>query len=176
MKHSSTTTLLVLAAIAGCARFQPVTPGTDYTPTGEIQSVTLKNTSVHYDPAVLAVGVPRTDVVAKLGDPNGTETANDGAVEDVYAFYPDGSKFVNPTIRPRNIALGVFTGGASLAVRQLRLMHTEKKLTLYHVRYGDDGRIASVRVEAPKDSSAETPATTPQPAVAASPPPASGLE
>ncbi len=175
MKHTSTMTLLVLAVIAGCARFQPVTPGTDYTPTGTIQSVTLKNTSVHYDPAVLAPGVPRSDVVAKMGDPNGTETADDGAVEDVYAFYPDGSKFVNPTIRPRNIALGVFTGGASLAVRQLRLMHTEKKLTLYHVRYGDDGRIAAVRVEAPKDSSAGTP-SAPPPAAAASPSAASGVE
>ena len=158
MKISSIVAFLGMAVIAGCVPFQPVTPGTDYTPTGEIQSVTLKNTSIHYDPAVLAPGVARTAVVAKLGDPNSVATADDGAAEDVYAFYPDGDKFVNPTLRPRNIALGVFTGGASIAMRQLRLMHTEKKLTLYYVSYGPDGRIAAVRVQSPKDSSAAQPA------------------
>ncbi len=152
MKKSIIATFFALATIGGCARFQPMTPATDYTPTGELQSVTLKNTSVHYDPAVLAPGVARSEVHARLGDPNGTETGDNGAVEDVYAFYPDGAKFVNPTIRPRNIALGVFTGGASIAVRQLRLAHTEKKLTLYYVSYGPDDRIASVRVVPPNDS------------------------
>jgi hypothetical protein len=161
MKNTLIATCFALATIGGCARFQPTTPATDYTPTAQLQSVTLKNSSIHYDPAVLAPGVPRSEVQAKLGDPNDTETADDGIVEDVYAFYPDGDKFVNPTIRPRNIALGVFTGGASVAIRQLRLAHAEKKLTLYYVRYGADDRIASVRVVPPDSSGVSAPSAAP---------------
>jgi hypothetical protein len=168
MKNILIAACVALATAGGCARFQPATPATDYTPTGELQSVTLKNTSIHYDPAVLAPGVPRSEVQAKLGDPNGTETADDGSVENVYAFYPDGDKFVNPTIRPRNIALGVFTGGASVAIRQLRLAHTEKKLTLYYVRYGADDRIASVRAVPPEASGVNTQPASPPPAAAPS--------
>jgi hypothetical protein len=147
--------------IAGCARFQPTAPALSFSPTSELQSMTLKDTSVHYDPSVMRPGVARSEVQSTFGEPNSTDSLETGQSEDVYAFYPDGTKFVNPTVRPRNIALGVFTAGASVAVRQLRLHQAESKLTLYHVVYGSDGTIASIRIEPPANGSAGTP-TQPQ--------------
>jgi hypothetical protein len=155
--------IIVVALLSGCARFQPTTPGTNYGPTATIQSVTLKDTSVHYDPNILRPGVQRSTVQAKFGDPNDSATGQNGLVVDTYAFYPDGTKFVNPTVRPRNIALGFFTAGTSVVVRQLRLAQTEKKLTLYHITYGGDGAIISVKVEPPKDANSASPTGSPVP-------------
>ena len=123
--------------------------------------MTLKDTSIHYDPSVMRPGVARSEVQSRFGEPNSTENLETGQTDDVYAFYPDGTKFVNPTVRPRNIALGVFTAGASVAVRQLRLHQAESKLTLCHVVYGGDGTIASVRIEPPANGNAGT-ATQPE--------------
>lgn len=138
----------VILALGGCARFQPQ-PTQNFTPSGIEQSVTLKDSSIHYDPNVLKVGTPRSSVQAAFGDPNATQTNDNGQVEDVYAFNPDGTKFVDPTIRPRNIALAVFSMGASVAVRQARLALKERQLTIYDVAYTPDGAIASVRVQQP---------------------------
>jgi len=138
------------AALSACARFQPSTPATspsDYTLTGMTQSVTLKDSSVHYDPSVLKAGKTRDQVQAAFGEANASRTTDAGLVEDVYAFNPDGSKYVDPQIRPRNIALGFFTMGTSVAVRQARLHLAEEKLTLYHVLYASDDTIQSVREE-----------------------------
>jgi hypothetical protein len=141
--------------IAGCARFQTTTAAINPSPSAELQSVTLKDTAVHYDPSVMRPGVARSEIEATFGEPNSTGFLDTGQPEAIYAFYPDGTKFVNPTVRPRNLALGFFTAGASVALRQLRLHQAEKKLTLYHVIYGGDATIASVRIEPP---AAEKPA------------------
>lgn len=154
-----------LLLLGGCARFEPNSVATNYGPQSEIQSVTGKDTSVHYDPAVLKVGTPRTGVQKAFGDPNDTQVAKNGLTEDVYAFNPDGSKYVNPQIRPRNVALGFFTMGTSVAVRQARLKMAEKKLTLYTIVYGPDGTIRTVKEErmekAPENGPAVQPAPTP---------------
>jgi hypothetical protein len=144
--------------IAGCARFQPTTPSLNLSPTSEMQSVTMKDTAIHYDPSVMRPGVDRNEVEETFGEPNSSGSLPTGQTEDVYAFYPDGTKFVNPTVRPRNIALGVFTGGMSVAVRQLRLHQAESKLTLYHVIYDANGTVASVHIEPPAGGGEETPA------------------
>ena len=138
--------------IAGCARFQPTTVAVNPSPTAVLQSVTLKDTSIHYDPSVMRPGVARSEIEATFGPPNSIGHLENGEPEEVYAFYPDGTKFVNPTVRPRNVALGFFTGGVSVALRQLRLHQTESKLTLYHVVYGSDATVALVRIEAPSDA------------------------
>jgi hypothetical protein len=138
------------AALSACARFQPSTPAvspSDYTLSGMTQSVTMKDSSIHYDPAVLKPGNTQDQVQAAFGDPNASRTTNAGLTEDVYAFSPDGSKFVNPQVRPRNVALAFFTMGTSVAVRQARLHLAEDKLTLYHVLYSSDDKIQSVREE-----------------------------
>jgi hypothetical protein len=135
--------------LSACARFQPspsVTPA-DYTPTGFEQSFTMKDSSVHYDPTVLKAGVSRDQVAKVYGDPNSSRTTDAGVIEDVYAFNPDGTKFVNPTVRPRNIALGFLTMGTSVAVRQARLGLKENKLTLYHVLYSASDKVDSVKEE-----------------------------
>jgi hypothetical protein len=162
--------LALLHFIAGCARFQPTTPSMNFSPTSEMQSATLKDTSIHFDPSVMRPGVARSEVRQSFGEPNSTESIETGQTEDVYAFYPDGTKFVNPTVRPRNIALGVFTAGASVAVRQLRLHQAESKLTLYHVIYDSDGNIASVRIEPPANGTSAEPQQSQSPAQSQSPP------
>jgi hypothetical protein len=139
-----------LLTLAACARFQPTQPALNasaYTPTGIQESFTMKDTAVHYDPNVLQVGASRASVTAAYGQPNESLTSKSGATEEIYAFNPDGTKFVNPEVRPRNVALGFFTMGASVAVRQARLSLTERKLTLFHVIYTPDGTIQKVTVE-----------------------------
>jgi hypothetical protein len=138
--------------IVGCARFQPTTAAVKPSPTAVLQSVTLKDTSIHYDPSVMRPGVARSEIEATFGPPNSIGHLENGEPEEVYAFYPNGTKFVNPTVRPGNVALGAFTGGVPVALRQLRLHQTESKLTLYHVVYGSDATVALVRIEAPSDA------------------------
>ena len=155
--------IVLMLLVASCARFQPTAPALSLSPTSQIQSVTLKDKSIHYDPSVMRPGVARSEVKSTFGEPNSTGSLETGQTEDVYAFYPDGTKFVDPTVRPRNIALGVFTGGASVVVRQLRLHQAESKLTLYHVIYGSDGTVASIRIEPPANGKAEAPVQSPSP-------------
>jgi hypothetical protein len=141
---------IAAAALSACARFQPTAPAvspSDYTLAGMTQSVTMKDSSIHYAPAVIKPGNTRDQVQAVFGDANASRTTDAGLIEDVYAFNPDGSKFVDPQVRPRNVALAFFTMGTSIAVRQARLHLAEGKLTLYHVLYGSDDKIQSVREE-----------------------------
>jgi hypothetical protein len=98
----------------------------NYTPTGMLQSVTMKDSSVHYDLAVLKPGSSHSHIEAAFGEPNAIHTTTSGQTEDVYAFNPNGTKFVKPQVRPRNLALAFFTRGMSVAVRQARLSITEK--------------------------------------------------
>jgi hypothetical protein len=55
-------------------------------------------------------------VVAAFGQPNGTQTMN-GAQDDIYAFFPDGSKYMDTQITAGTIAAAVFTSGMSLACK-----------------------------------------------------------
>lgn len=158
----------MLPTAAGCARFQPTTPAvspSDYGLTGMQQSFTMKNTSIHYDPSVLTVGTAESQVRSAYGDPNASQYNAAGRLEEVYAFNPDGTKFVDPQVRPRNIALGIFTMGTSVAVRQARLQMTEKKLTLFHVTYNPGNTIQSVSVERMGSAPESLPAPEPQAAM-----------
>jgi hypothetical protein len=141
---------IALLAIGACARFQPTTPAvsaSDYTPTGIEQGITLKDDSIHYSPAVLATGNSQSQVHTAFGVPNATRTTDAGQLEETYAFNPDGTKFVNPTVHARNIALAFVTMGTSVAVRQARLAISERKLTLFHVLYNPDMTVQSVTEE-----------------------------
>jgi hypothetical protein len=155
-------------ALAGClaSRIQSMqSQGTDssssrfdpaqrLSPTAFVQNATMKDTSVHEDPRLLRAGVPRSEIVAAFGTPN--QMSNEGGQEeDVYEFNPDGSKFVKPKIYARNIAAGVFTHGIATAVHQARIHHTEEQLTIYHLTYGPDGTVGSVRKESGRDASSD---------------------
>jgi hypothetical protein len=73
--------------------------------------------------------VSRDQITNAFGKSN--ETSNqDGVVQDVYEFNPDGSKFVKPKVYARNIAAGVFTGGIATVVHQARIHETEQQLTV----------------------------------------------
>ena len=83
------------------------------------------------------------------------ETSNqDGVIQDVYEFNPDGSKFVRPKIYPRNIAAGAFTGGIATVVHQARIHYTEEQLTVYHLTYGLDGTAQSAQKRLPHSADA----------------------
>ena len=110
--------------------------------------MTNKDESIHYDPSVLATGVARSDVVAKLGEPNASQ-GEGAAREDVWAFFPDGSKFKDPEISGATIAAAVFTAGMSLAVRKARTTVAEQQLTLYRVHYDSQDRVKTVQVVPP---------------------------
>ena len=116
------------------------------------EQMTNKDESIHYDPSVLATGVARSDVVAKLGEPNASQ-GEGVAREDVWAFFPDGSKFKDPEITGATIAAAVFTGGMSLAVHKARATVAEHQLTLYRVHYDDQNRVKTVQVVPPTQSS-----------------------
>ena len=121
-------------------------PAQRLSPTAFEQNATMKNTSVHEDPGLLKVGVPRSKIIAAFGTPNVIDNQGEQE-EDVYEFNPDGSKFVKPKIYPRNIAAGVFTHGIATVVHQARIHHTEEQLTIYRLTYGPDGTVRSVRKE-----------------------------
>src|SRR5271163_1340792 len=138
--------LIVLWACARLQRREESMQNT-FSLSGQEQSITFKNESIHYNPDILKSGTPQAQVDAAFGDPNASRTTDNGLVEDVYAFNPDGSKFVNPQTQARNIAAAFFTMGTSVAVRQARIHMSEEKLTLYHVIYGPDDMIQKVTVE-----------------------------
>ena len=109
---------------------------------------------MHEDPSLLRAGVPRSEIIAAFGTPN--QIGNQGGQEeDVYEFNPDGSKFVKPKIYARNIAAGVFTHGIATVVHQARIHHTEEQLTIYHLTYGPDGTVQSVRKESRREASSD---------------------
>lgn len=143
--------IAAIVLIAACGRIQQrmnsMQDSSRFSLAGQEQSFTFKNESIHYNATVLQVGSPRPQVVAAYGEPNASQTNANGLAEDVYAFNPDGSKFVNPQTQARNIAAAIFTAGTSVAIRQARIHMTEEKLTLYHVIYGPDNTVQSVSVE-----------------------------
>ena len=143
--------IAAFALFVGCGRIQQRLDSTQdssrFSLAGQEQSFTFKNESIHYNQSVLQVGTPRQQVIAAFGNPNASQTTADGQIEDVYAFNPDGSKFVNPQTQARNIAAAVFTAGTSVAVRQARIKMSEDKLTLFHVVYSPDETIQNVGEE-----------------------------
>jgi hypothetical protein len=159
-----------MIALAGClaSRIQSIqSQGTDsnwsrsrfdpeqrLSPTAFEQNATMKDTSVHEDPKLLKVGVPRSEIIAAFGNPNQIGIQG-GQEEDVYEFNPDGSKFVKPKVYARNIAASVFTGGIATVVHQARIHHAEEQLTIYHLSYGPDGTVQSVREESGRDATSD---------------------
>jgi hypothetical protein len=152
--------LIPIVLLAGCvargimesddmdSRFNPADR---LSPTKFEQNATMKDTSVHEDPALMRVGMTRGQISANFGPPN--ETSNQGGlVQDVYEFNPDGSKFVKPKVYARNIAAGVFTGGIATVVHQARIHETEQKLTVYRLTYGLDETVQSVQKESRQEA------------------------
>jgi hypothetical protein len=128
-----------------------------YSLKAEKESITHKDTDIKYQEGLLVVGAPRYKVLAAYGPPNGTDVEA-GKTEDVYIFLEDGSKYVNPSPRARNVALAVVTAGVSVAVRQARLAHQRTNLIIYHVFYGADDKI--YRVDKEGGSAFKNPAKT----------------
>jgi len=166
-KTKITLAVLPLALLAGCFQSGAIDSSRfdlaqRLSPTAFVQNATMSDTSVHEDPDLLRAGVPREQITAAFGAPNDTSNAG-GQTEDEYEFNPDGSKFVKPKIYARNIAAGIFTGGAATVAHQVRIHHTEAQLTVYHLTYGPDDRVATVRKEARDTPADATTAASQQP-------------
>lgn len=120
------------------------------------------NPSIQYNPSVLTVGTPRQQVIAAFGEPNATQGEGPSR-EDVWAFYPNGSKFVDPQVGAGTIAAAVFTAGMSLAVREAKIKVQEGRITLYRVHYDSNDRIQSVQVVPPDMGGTPAPQSSPAP-------------
>ncbi len=110
--------------------------------------MTNRNPSIQYNPSVLTPGTPRDEVLAVLGNPNGSQNVN-GMQEDLFAFYPNGDKYVDPQITAGTIAAAVFTSGISLAVKAGRNVIEQNQLTIYRVAYDQYGDVQNVTVIPP---------------------------
>jgi hypothetical protein len=108
-----------------------------------------KDTAHMYSATVMSPGTPRSDVTAAFGQPNGTQTSRSGALEDVYCFFPDGAKYVEPQVHAGTIAAAVFTGGLSLATREARIEIQKNQLTVYHISYDAADNIKAVKAIPP---------------------------
>jgi hypothetical protein len=117
--------------------------------------MTNRNPAIQYDPSVLTPGTPRDEVLAVFGNPNGSQNIN-GVQQDVFAFYPNGDKYVDPQITAGTVAAAVFTSGISLAVKAGRTVIQHNQLTLYQVTYDQYGDVQSVRVVPPNIGSEPT--------------------
>ncbi len=137
------TKLLAILALAGALTACQAVENR-YSPTAMKESFTHKNTSVKYSNKVLMVGASREQVIKVFGAPNGSDAMTGGAVEDVYIFTPDGYKYVSPSPRARNVALGIVTLGTSVAVHQSLLAYQRSNLTIYHVYYNSALKIVRV--------------------------------
>ncbi len=156
---ASTLTLLLSLNLSGYTFAQPGPLGGGGIGSrleGLKERLTNKDSTIHYDPTVLKQGGPRNHVLAAFGEPNATR-AEEGETEDVYAFFPDSSKFKDPQMRAGTIAAAVFTGGMSLVARQARLAVQENQLTMYRVHYDAESKIQSVQV-VPPNLGSHTPA------------------
>lgn len=123
----------------------PVFAESRFSPEAIKESVTHKNTHIKYKKGVLKVGNSRDNVLKIFGPPNGSDFEN-GRIQDVYIFMDDGSKYVNPTTRARNVALAVVTMGTSVVIRQARLAEQRTNLIIYHVYYNRFNQIVNVDV------------------------------
>jgi hypothetical protein len=135
------------------------------------QKMSSKDPSHPYNAAVLTPGTPRSQVIEAFGQPNGTQIARNGQPEDVYAFFPDGSKYIEPQVHAGTIAAAVFTGGLSLATREARIEIQKNQLTVYHVTYDENGNIKSVKTIPPN-----LPVSEPSGAPSPAPPPGAGAQ
>jgi len=113
------------------------------------QNMSSKDTSHPYNASVLTPGTPRSQVLAAFGQPDGTRTSKAGVPEDVYCFFPDGAKYIEPQVHAGTIAAAVFTGGISLATREARIEIQKNQLTVYHITYDAYGNIQTVKTIPP---------------------------
>jgi hypothetical protein len=94
---------------------------------------------------VIQIGVPRSTVIATLGEPDNFMTLEDGRYDDRYKLDPDahgtGAK----------IATGFFyVAGDVVTLCLAELIFTpmelafKDKLVIYHLTYGNDGKLAAI--------------------------------
>ncbi len=112
--------------------------------TAGAQNASLDDYSIQFNPDVAKPGVPCSEVEAVLGQPDATLTLGDDQAEALYAFFPDGGKFVNP-----GVGTEFFSHSAASAVRSPHLEALRNQLTFYRIRYSVDGVITSVTVDRP---------------------------
>jgi hypothetical protein len=106
-----------------------------------LQSVTMRNSLIHYDPAILKPWLFAQQMEMGLRRAQRQRHNQWRSDRRRFRLQPRWTKFVDLLASPAQLELSVFTRGMSVAVRQARLSMTEKKLTLYHVLYTPQRRV-----------------------------------
>lgn len=100
--------------------------------------------SIHFNPDVAKPGISRETVEAALGPPNATMTLETEQVVALYAFFPDGGKFINP-----GLGAEFFSHSASSRVSSAELEGIRQQLTFVRISYSLDGAVTSVAADKP---------------------------
>ncbi|MGO9605871.1 MAG: hypothetical protein ACLQAT_21200 [Candidatus Binataceae bacterium] len=104
--------------------------------------------SIQYNPDVTRPGTPRSEVETVLGAPNATQVMADGQIDAIYAFFPDGGKFVNAA---NQMPASFFTHHGPIAAAPSQMDRDRSELTFYHIRYRSDATVMTVGVDKPKE-------------------------
>jgi len=133
--------LVFALAIAGCtgAGRPPDAPAVI-----SMSEASIRDPSIRLDRGVLKPGVSRGQVEAALGAPDATLTLDNEETVALYAFFPDGSKFVNP-----GVGAGFFSHSASAAAESPSLEAVRRELAFYRIRYSLDGTVTAVAADRP---------------------------
>ena len=122
-----------------------ISPATGLPITGDIaEKLDLEDHRIHYNADAAKPGVSREQVEAALGPPDQSMTLENDEVVVVYAFFPDGGKFLNPGLGPR-----YFSHSSTSAVSFPKLESIRQELTFYRVRYNLDGKVMAVTADRP---------------------------
>ncbi|HKN01348.1 MAG TPA: hypothetical protein VJX23_12595 [Candidatus Binataceae bacterium] len=141
--------LLIIVACDGCAGTPRLPPPSQMVPPLASPQRPHEDFSIQYNPDVSRPGTPRADVETVLGPPNATQAMADGQIDAIYAFFPDGGKFVNPDPTSQ-IAASFFTHRGPIAAAPNQLDLDQSELTFYHIRYRSDGTVMMVVGDRPK--------------------------
>src|SRR5579885_1042685 len=144
-RASLTLTALALLAAAGCSalsrqpRPEPPSAAAPAQAEAVARGAALEDFSIKFSPDAAKPGMPRSHVESVLGPPDAVLDLGDDRTEALYAFFPDGGKFVNPGVGPR-----FFSHSAASAVDSPHLEAVRKQLTFYRIRYSVDGVVTAV--------------------------------
>lgn len=142
---------LIIAGATSCStspKADPnalISPATGLPITGDIaQKLDLEDHRIHFNADVVKPGVSREQVEAVLGPPDSSMALENEEVVAVYAFFPDGGKFMNPGLGPR-----YFSHSSTSSVSFPKLEAMRHELTFYRIRYNLDGKVMAVTADRP---------------------------
>ena len=134
-------TIMIATVASGCSSSLPTPPNTPPRPRGRLE---IEDPSIRFNADAVKPGVSQTQVEGTLGTPDSTMSLDNGETIVIYAFFPDGGKFLNPGVGAR-----YFSHSSTSAVNIPQLEKMRHELTFYRIRYNLDGVVMAVTVDRP---------------------------